>query len=403
MKTKSKGGIIDKLISNSWQQDYIWSAQKKDFIPWGSKVTYSTSIRNGSIHTITYDDSKRKGELKRTRQCDHSVIAIEGTTQSHRYYLDSTGTKYREYWCGGTLGVDPLVIPDLNSIHMEALDYFKSGCVEKHFDLAVDLIEWKQVATLLPSLSSTLKSLKKNFLKYSFDFKKDSKRALKDLSDLHLAYSFGVKPLVSDIADLITSVKALKEKVAWLRKNQGKPVKVAFSKDLSAVNRPSSVISSNSYRVEQYPVISYNCYYRAYALLVYNVEALSDLELQLRILTRNFGLDKPATWVWELVPFSFVLDWVLKVGELIENLSPSISLPYTFLDVGYTLKIRETMCREWVFKFPYKGDTHHTMGPRTRTLFHRRPGLPISFSLATGDPGANQLALAISLAIQRWK
>lgn len=240
-------------------------------------------------------------------------------------------------------------------------------------------------------------------MKYSFDFKKDSKRALKDLADLHLAYSFGIKPLVSDIVDLIESVKALKEKVTWLRKNQGKPVKVSFSKDLSTVYRPSSSITDNGITRSQIHVNSYSCKYRAYALMVYNVEGLTDLELKLRVLTRNFGLDKPLAWAWELTPWSFVLDWVLKVGDLIENLSPSISLPYHFLDVGYTVKIRESLGSEVFFLYPFKGDNCHLYGTRTRTLFFREPGLPTSFSVATGNPGANQLALAISLAIQKWK
>lgn len=226
---------------------------------------------------------------------------------------------------------------------------------------------------------------------------------LKSLSNFHLSYAFGIKPLVSDIMDMIEALKELKEKVTWLRKNQGKPVKVSFSKDLSTSYKPSTVINNNATDTTIDQVLQYSCRYRAFALLVYNVERLSDLELQLRILTRNFGLDKPAMWIYESIPFSFVLDWVLKVGDLLENLSPSISLPYTFLDVGYSLKIVEVRERHTTYKYPFKGDFFHSYGKRRRTLFYREPGLPTSFSVATGDPGAKQLALAISLAIQKWK
>lgn len=40
----------------------------------------------------------------------------------------------------------------------------------------------------------------------------------------------------------------------------------------------------------------------------------------------SFGLDQPFATIWELVPFSFVVDWFLNVGQVIASWEPSLGL-----------------------------------------------------------------------------
>ena len=58
-----------------------------------------------------------------------------------------------------------------------------------------------------------------------------------------------------------------------------------------------------------------------------------------------YGLDNPTLAVWEAMPYSFVVDWFLPVGDYLSSLSafngievinPSISVSYTCSWKGYT-------------------------------------------------------------------
>ncbi len=50
-------------------------------------------------------------------------------------------------------------------------------------------------------------------------------------------------------------------------------------------------------------------------------------------LANNLGLANPAIVVWELIPFSFVVDWFVTVGQFLENgsawLGLTVTKPYT--------------------------------------------------------------------------
>lgn len=357
-----------------------------------------TDIR-GSIHTINYDDQKRTGNVKRTRKCLHTTEYVTGGAADDTHHMSGNySSRYVCKYCNAYNPVPLLVPNDLANAHAEALAFFKAGCTNKEFDLATDILEWRQVKSLLPSAIDSAKSLLKALRKKNF------KGTMVELANYHLTWAFGVQPLISDLEGIFKVLTSFEEKVAWLRKNQGKPVKIAFRKDLSTVLRPADSVSDNGVSaVVTEKFTEFRCMYHAYALAVYDVSALSDLELKLRVLSRSFGLDQPISVMWERIPYSFVIDWVLKVGDLLEALAPTVTLPIRFLDLGYTVKMSEGRCYTVARKYPYKGSTGIYTWYMRRTLFYREPGLPISFSLATGDPGANQLALAMSLAIQRFR
>lgn len=411
MKTKSRGNF--KTFTNAgWLKDY-------NIQPDGSEVltqqsSWSSNLVNGEIATITYDDSKRHGKLKRTRKCDHVTSSYEGSRRDFSYYLNSTKTKLRRCRQGGAIYLGDLSLPtNLGSVHNEALTFFQAGCTKMEFQLGVDLIEWRETLNLLKALRPKLKSLT-NLLREATNYKawlsyarsleiSIREMTFKDVANYHLAYNFGVKPLVSDIMALFESLSGLQEKVAWLRKNQGKPVKVRFSKDLSKSYAPSGgVIYDDSIEQDVLYIRHYSCKYRAHALIVYDTQKLNDAELALRVLCRQVGLDAGLGMLWETIPYSFLVDWVFRVGEWLDQFDSHVTLPYTFLDVGWSVSIVEDRCLTYYYKYPHKESFMTAYGAR-RTRYYREPGIPASLSsVQTGLPGAEQLVLAMSLAVQRF-
>lgn len=105
--------------------------------------------------------------------------------------------------------------------------------------------------------------------------------------------------------------------------------------------------------------------------------------------------------MWEAIPYSFVVDWFVRVGDFLGQFDQNLTLPYKLLDVGWSYKASETLENSAHGYYPFPFDWQ-VVGTRTRTLYHREPGLPVAFSsISAGEPGLRQLALGISLLVQK--
>lgn len=339
---------------------------------------------------IWWDASKRSGKFKRTRACDHLVVKRSVFPKVDTYYENDTHHKYfYTSWKYAPWVEHRPNLDSLSGVHAEALQFFKSGCVEQELDLVTNLIELRQVTNTFSFLQRRITNL--------LD-------AAKVVSGGHLAWSFGVKPLMSDVKSLSQSLTGIADKISWLRKNQGKPVKVLFRKDVTELTKPAdqSKMWSVGPLTSGYP--TWKATYTAYAVLIYDTAKLHDWELTARILCRQFGADNVLGILWENIPFSFVLDWVLKVGDFLDALAPKVSIPFKFLDVGYTIKVVATYETALKYKRPYRMPAKRVYHQDAVRYFRRGVGLPVGIpSLATGDPGLNQLALALSLFVQKLK
>lgn len=394
MRFKSKG-LLNSVPYTATGQDYKSSNDS----PYKDAFSWSSPHISGTVESILYDDSKRSGKVRTTRFCDHQKVVVENTKVSESYYL-SPGTYYRkaQYNHNSAALATVLDIPDVSSLHGEAMQFFKAGCQNQEIDLGAFLAELKQGIRLLPDLGTTLSGLGRALRT------KSVKYTLKRFADLHLTYSFGIKPLISDIEALIGSAKALQKKLAFLRKNSGKPVRVDFSKDVFPVSPlGTTVILDNVNEKVVHRNEGYVCKYHAFATIIYDVSRISDLELQLKLLTRRFGLDKPLGTLWELTPWSFVIDWVFSIGQWLDRITPAVTLPVRFIDLGYSVKIKRRDIVRLDRKFPKGGNGNFQAGI-FRSRYVRYPGLPVSFSsLSDSDLTLRQLALSMSLSLQMWR
>lgn len=353
----------------------------------------SGTICNGESHKIVYDGSKRTGPIKKTRFCDHTVVKRVHSCP-HVWKYTNAGM---EWTYNGHPGwdyappsvVDALSSIDLSNCHSDALDFFKAGCTDQELDLSANLFEFKQIF-------------------HTFSFLKGKIKGLSDLikrgANAHLSYSFGIEPLVKDAVSLYESLTSLEKKVAWLRKSQGKVIPVRYKTDVTDLIPECGKTHTQSkehtlYRKQR----GFSGEYKAYALVQYDVSSLSDLELKLRTVTRALGLDNPLSTAWELLPFSFLVDWVFSVGDFIGQLAPKISLPIRFIDQGWSIEIMwdyEDIIR---FNQVSGAGLPWTFNKARVEFYHREPGIPVSLgSIAlTGDLSLRKLALGMSLAIQR--
>lgn len=126
----------------------------------------------------------------------------------------------------------------------------------------------------------------------------DAKARSKIVADAWLEFHFGWEPLVKDI---FHAIQVLQSPMTGktVQANAG----VAFNE--SDFQKPAK----ESYLREAEGVVLHKC---GATLLVTDTNAYA---------ANRLGLTNPAAWVWELIPFSFIVDWFTTVGSFINQWS----------------------------------------------------------------------------------
>jgi hypothetical protein len=223
---------------------------------------------------------------------------------------------------------------------LEALMDDAHGLLPAQKSLAVNVAEFTQVKRLVPGISKSISRLvrwvrgqpnKKIRISYrrrtrnGWVVKKATVRlrslkwSLADLADLHLAYSFGVAPLASDLGELAGKLWEVQMHQNWWRTiSDQKPHHLMASKEWQTSGDPVTISSASGYRVlESFSQVSKGT---LGAEVVIN-PVTEEIE-QRRLFQQIMGWNVPLSIAWELVPFSFVVDWFVPVGDVLNRFEP---------------------------------------------------------------------------------
>jgi hypothetical protein len=132
----------------------------------------------------------------------------------------------------------------------------------------------------------------------------------KTISEAWLAYQYGWKPLLQDVYTGYSILQGQVEKPQLIHVTR----RVAGSYDIARVGREAS------YRVfldvDASVPVSVTC--RLYG-------RVNDQQLRNAV---ALGLENPAAIAWELLPFSFVIDWFLPIGNALWGLTAPLGLDF---------------------------------------------------------------------------
>lgn len=179
-------------------------------------------------------------------------------------------------------------------------------------DLGVALGEHRETAAFI---SSSISKVYRSYLKFRHGKISDALQILTGerndkwldipnvASNSWLAYSYGLRPLINDVYGAIS---------VFEKKNKPYvPVKTVIAKDSFDLSTTSTYIASGA------------TYSRTMAGKLKVVGKVSFMvENPLTKSLDSFGLLNPLNVAWELVPFSFVVDWFMPIGDIISNLVP---------------------------------------------------------------------------------
>jgi hypothetical protein len=173
------------------------------------------------------------------------------------------------------------------------------------------------------------------------------------ISDGVLGYSFGVAPLIDDVKKAITLISSIRDKIALWNESveSGSVLNAHKSQTVQSGEGEFSVDDTHrAYFGGRYLGVKHNVNY------IYNVKVRThmyyrptkkiDLDETLAVLLKTLGFDKPAKIVWEMVPFSFVINWFVNVDRMLDSLELNPKLiQYELVSAGKswveTAKIRQ--------------------------------------------------------------
>jgi hypothetical protein len=188
-------------------------------------------------------------------------------------------------------------------------------------DSLLNVVEAPQLVDSMRDLGNTLESSGvQASLRKGVRF--DAKRALKGskgIAGAFLAWSFGLAPLINDMRKVQSSVRTLRLDMRRARAREGKPVTIhlsqkgycsnpsseghiagtLFDRYLETLSTPTQVVCVKGIRTAKY-----------------NSESFSSLGY----LMNKFGAVGPASYAWERIPFSFVVDWFVDLRDVTNQL-----------------------------------------------------------------------------------
>jgi hypothetical protein len=190
-----------------------------------------------------------------------------------------------------------------NAIFVDALKlaFNPSKAVLNLFTIVKDLVrsEYKPILTLGHLAKSYRKILKKG-------------------ANADLLYKFGIRPAISDIVDTLHSHSKVRDRMDYLKQNGGSWVPIRVKQEILA-DSANQIIAPLAHGVStQY--VSQCDYRRTTGIISAYGRVRPDLDWNdtWSAYLQYFGIDHMIGLAWELVPFSFVVDWFTNAKARID-------------------------------------------------------------------------------------
>lgn len=139
----------------------------------------------------------------------------------------------------------------------------------------------------------------------------DGMSTVDSLSNLWLEYRYAMRPLVFEMTQAITALGA---SVAKGTRQTAR----GYDEDFTT--------SSGTWTIDNgLTAVTTGSYYKA-TRLSFRAGVLYDIEQDINGILALWGFDQPWETIWELTPFSFIVDWFFNIGDIISGWSEQASL-----------------------------------------------------------------------------
>lgn len=179
-------------------------------------------------------------------------------------------------------------------------------------NLAQMLAEYRKTAVLFRDLTQAFLTKGRSLLKKSTyqygnnpNWRRRSNDPSKTAGGAYLQWTYGVAPLMGDMHKAMKELTSSLDIPLYIQGVESRTVRGTY-KGESKIN---STVSSIRADVDGLKTSRYRCQYRIY---------IDHNQIRNSLVSHGFG--NPLAIAWELVPFSFVVDWWVNIGEVLQSL-----------------------------------------------------------------------------------
>lgn len=137
----------------------------------------------------------------------------------------------------------------------------------------------------------------------------------------YLTLNFGWLPLIGDLQKLYNIGKTVKTRLDYLRARWGRKTRLGTSKRVNVAKPPIGPIALNASAGAHIrgDVTRCETTYRAGGRLFHTLEWVNQANAEWHALIGALGFLDPLAIVWEAIPYSFVVDWVIGMDSWINR------------------------------------------------------------------------------------
>lgn len=231
--------------------------------------------------------------------------------------------KHEQTLAGLELSVVPRVaLSSSTNLKVRAEIDALSKLKDQKVNFGVALAEAQQTANFVGDVATTLGRSAKQFRRGKFRQAFNTLGAnWRDYPSSWLGWNYAAKPLLGDVYGMLQLLRDPARLSDWVITVKG-------------VTKRENVYTDVSVRQQTYPS-SHVFVERTFEGCFVRLDYIPDNTFVAHL--ANVGLSNPLEIVWELVPFSFVADWFLPIGDWFSSFDAALG--YEFLSGSYTHRL----------------------------------------------------------------
>lgn len=360
-----------------------------------------------SNESIVYTGHRKRSNSRLSNLCIHTKYrrkySGDPTAPFHLSYVDGYHSKYWSWHNTAQLKHDQAiaaayaawdVITGTTYLGLNGQGLINNAMQEltpnlTKFSLPNDILDWKQLGSL-------------------FNFWNKNRSLVTNLAGQRLNHRFGWIPTIADLDQLTFGLIELKQSLNNFQALRGVTIAARKTVLKETIVKVGSTDFDANVRYQWWGLINR----RAHAYLVYapqQIVSLNQIDLTLRALMDHMGIELNPRILWDKIPFSFVIDWIVDVGAFLDRFHhDALELPIQVIDtyLDYKENIQVDSNTE-IGGFPpgYVSDGKLPGVTSTTEIFHRLPIRPdyatfagLNFKWPSFNQAVNAVALGVTLA-----
>jgi hypothetical protein len=391
-----------QIQSSSWNGGGYWN-------PWGGYVNQSIPayLKSDGESVIIDDITPAQGVKSVThtkRKFSISVISeYYENTATNRYHAVAPGDidYHRKSW--GSYG--KLQLSNISASYPKTINQLRSETMHAFHDM--NEVDGLLNAVESPQLIRSARDIRDYILNFRKD--RDLRRALRRDAGLiaggFLGWTFGIAPLLADMKKVDNALRNIRTVIdSATRKRKYYTVTRRcygnLTPNISATGYSAANVNTGWWHVGIYPQVTPYLLVgvRGRRQIDYSSPALQKADY----LLRRFFSTGPASFVWERIPFSFVVDWFVNLSGVVDSLDNVLTGMSRQIDSAW-------MSEKWhalvpVYKHQYGAWTSDSDGKQTAlnemSYYHREPISTDPTISLSGRFGKKQAAITVALLHQ---